>query len=58
MFIRGQKDEHIHLRKKINFIADLILLIGEQKIDVVLDDPDRRNSLFYESIYRNGIRLC
>lgn len=58
LFIRSRKDNYIHSRKKINFIADLILQIGEQKIDVVLDHPNKRSSTFYQSIYQNGIRLC
>jgi len=42
----------------INFTTDLILNIGEQKIDVVLDNPAMHGSEFLKTIYRTGIILC
>lgn len=58
LFIRNPYGEHLKVRAKINFITDLILQIGEQKIDVVLDSPEKRNSVFFKTIYKTGIQLC
>ena len=58
LFIRNPKNGHLKIRNKIKFITDLIQLIGEQKIDVVLDNPDLKNSLFLGTINRMGIQLC
>ena len=58
LFIRNPDGEHLNTRTKINFLADLILLIGEQKIDVILDNPDSKNSVFFKKIYQTGIQLC
>lgn len=58
LFISNPNGEPLKIRTKINFIADLILHIGEQKIDVVLDNQAARNSAFFKSIHQTGIRLC
>ncbi len=58
LFIRDPNGDQLKVRTKINFITDLILLIGEQKIDVVLDNQDLSNSLFFNTISQTGIRLC
>jgi uncharacterized protein len=58
LLIRNPNGEHLKTRTKINFITDLILLIGEQKIDVVLDNQDTKNSVFFKTIYQTGIQLC
>lgn len=58
LFIRNPNGEHLKTRTKINFITDLILQIGEQKIDVVLDNQDTKNSVFLKTIYQTGIQLC
>lgn len=58
LFIRKQNGEKPDVRSKINFIADLIFKIGEQKIDVVLDNPAMHRSEFLKTIYSTGIRLC
>jgi predicted nucleotidyltransferase len=58
LFIRKNNGEPLKIRAKINFITDLILLIGDQKIDVVLDNPDFKNSVFYKNINQTGIQLC
>lgn len=50
--------ERLTAREKINFISDLILLMGEQKIDVILDNQSLNNSVFMKSIKQSGIRLC
>ena len=58
LFIRDPNDKHLEIRTKINFITDLILLIGEQKIDVVLDNQEKKNSVFFKTIYQTGIQIC
>jgi predicted nucleotidyltransferase len=58
LFISNPNEEHLNARTKINFLTDLILLIGEQKIDVVLDNHSLKNSLFLKKIYQTGVQLC
>lgn len=58
LFIRNADTSYLKIRTKINFITDLILLIGEQKIDVVLDNPGMEGSAFYDTINKTGIPLC
>ena len=58
LFIQQPNGEKLKTRSKINFITDLIFKIGEQKIDVVLDNPTTRKSLFLKTIYKTRIQLC
>jgi len=58
LFIRNPDGRRLKVRTKIHFITDLILRIGEQKIDVVLDNPDRKDSVFFKTIDQTGIQLC
>jgi predicted nucleotidyltransferase len=58
LFIRNPNGEHLKTRTKISFITELILMIGEQKIDVVLDNPDTKNAVLYKTICKTGIQLC
>ena len=58
LFISNPNGERLKIQTKINFITDLILKIGDQKIDVVLDNPAAKNSFFYRTIYQTGIQLC
>ena len=58
LFIRNTNGEQLKMRTKINFITDLILTIGEQKIDVVLENPATKNSGFIKTIYQTAIQLC
>jgi hypothetical protein len=58
LFIRNVNGNKPDIRSKINFITDLIFKIGEQKIDVVLDNPAIQNSEFLKTIYSTGIQLC
>ncbi|HSO89048.1 MAG TPA: nucleotidyltransferase domain-containing protein [Draconibacterium sp.] len=57
LFIRNPNGEQLKIRTKINFITDLILQIGEQKIDVVLENPATKNSGFLQTIYQTAIKL-
>jgi hypothetical protein len=58
LFIHKPGGEHLKISTKINFITDLIFEIGEQKIDVVLDNGDKKNSVFFKTINQTGVRLC
>jgi predicted nucleotidyltransferase len=58
LFIRNPDSEQLRIRTKINFITDLILQIGEQKIDVVLENPATINSGFLKTIHQTAIQLC
>lgn len=58
LFISSPTGEHLNTRTKINFTTDLIIQIGEQKIDVVLDNPIMKNSVFFKTINQTGIPLC
>jgi predicted nucleotidyltransferase len=58
LFIRNTNGEHLKIRSKIDFITDLIIQIGEQKIDVILENPDAKKSNFVNTIYQTGIQLC
>ena len=58
LFIRNPNGPQLKIRSKINFITDLIFQIGEQKIDVVLENQATKNSSFIKTIYSNGIQLC
>lgn len=58
LFIRNSNGEQLNIRKKIDFITDLVLRIGDQRIDVVLDHKEARKSVFFETIYQTGIQLC
>ncbi len=58
LFIRNPDSEQLRIRTKINFITDLILQIGEQKIDVVLENPATKNSGFLKTIHQTAIQLC
>jgi predicted nucleotidyltransferase len=58
LFISSANSLKLNTRTKLNFITDLILLIGEQKIDVVLDNPVKKNSVFFKTINQTAIQLC
>lgn len=58
LFIRNGNGEPLKIRTKIEFISDLILRIGEQKIDVVLENPVSKDSNFFKTIVQTSIQLC
>lgn len=58
LFIRNPNGPQLKIRSKINFITDLIFQIGEQKIDVILENQATKNSSFIKTIYSKGIQLC
>ncbi len=58
LFVTNNKKENLTLAAKINFLVELKLLIGEQKIDVVLDtESTRSKKQFYDSIKQQSIEL-
>jgi hypothetical protein len=58
LFILDPNGKHLNCRAKIDFITDLILLTGEQKIDVVLGNRGVINPALFKAIIRTGIQLC
>jgi len=50
--------QRLSVRAKVDFMTDLVMLIGDQKIDVVLDHPSMRDSGFFKTIRQTGIQLC
>ena len=58
LLIRNPNNGQLKIRAKINFITDLILQIGDQKIDVVLENQANKNSGFLKTIVQTAIRLC
>ena len=58
LFIRKKNGDTPAIISKIKFLTDLVFQIGEQKIDVVLDNPARKGTGFLNSIYKTAIQLC
>lgn len=58
LFIRTSQDNTLTTRAKIEFVSNLIEQIGEQKIDVVLENQLAGNSGFLKTIHQTGIQLC
>lgn len=48
----------LDIRSKINFIRDLIIRIGEQRIDVVLENKEAENPVFFKTIFKTAIQIC
>ena len=58
LFISNSNCKHLKIRAKIDFITELIQLIGEQKIDVILDNKNSGDSKLFRTIYQTQIQLC
>jgi uncharacterized protein len=58
LFICNAEGGMLSSHEKINFMTDLLMEIGEQKIDVILDHPELRKTVFYQTIFQKGIRIC
>lgn len=58
LFIRDGKGNRLTVRSKINFVTDLILKIGEQKIDVVLENNVKEKTDFLKTIHKTALQLC
>ena len=58
LFITNENKQNLTLRSKIAFLAELKSIIGDQKIDVVLDtDATKAKKSFYRSIQTQSIEL-
>ncbi|MBN1767062.1 MAG: nucleotidyltransferase domain-containing protein [Prolixibacteraceae bacterium] len=58
LFIRSNDKTQLTIEKKVHFLAELKAKIGNQHIDVVLDnDNTRQKENFYQSANQHKIRL-
>ena len=58
LFIKNSEEALLTLETKIQFLAELKRVIGNQKIDVVFDNANTRSKhSFYQSIIQHSIDL-
>ena len=58
LLIQHKQAESLTLQAKVRFLAQLKQKIGEQKIDVVLDNSvSKRKTTFYQSILKHAVSL-
>lgn len=57
LFIQNSNNKELTIKNKLHFLTDLVMKIGEQKIDVVLDQPNKVEPNFLKTIYQTGIKL-
>lgn len=58
LFIHSPNEEQLNLANKLVFLAELKRRLGDQKIDIVLDNSEtRKKNSFYQSIMKNCIQL-
>lgn len=58
LLMKNKDQSRLTLEAKIHFLAELKRIIGDQKIDVVFDNPQTRlKTNFYRSITRQQIEL-
>ena len=58
LFITNYKKTDLSFSAKIEFLTELKSLIGEQKIDVILDsDKLRSKKQFYKSVRKEAVEL-
>ncbi len=58
LFITNKEKSKLTISSKIEFLAELKLLIGEQKIDVVLDNTfTRQKKQFYRTVIQQAVEL-
>ncbi len=58
LFVTTNDLKNLNTETKIAFVTDLIMQIGEQRIDVVLDNKQRRENTFFRTISKSGLKLC
>jgi len=58
LFIKSTQGIDLKLDTKIKFMTDLVMLIGDQKIDVVLGNRETIGSGLVKTIYKTGIQIC
>jgi uncharacterized protein len=57
LFIKAESDR-LNSRNRIAFITDLIMRVGERRIDVVLDNEKRETEQFFKTIEKTAVKLC
>jgi predicted nucleotidyltransferase len=58
LFISCVNPVRLNLQSKIDFLIRLKSIIGDQKIDVILDTPSKRGEVaFYHSIQQTAVTL-
>jgi hypothetical protein len=57
LYINKLQSSNKNYQNKIQFLCNLEMSIGEQKIDVILDDSVDHNSIFYVTIQETAIQL-
>lgn len=58
LFITNENKQNLTLRGKLSFLAELKSIIGDQKIDVVLDtEATKSKHSFYRSIKKQAVEL-
>ena len=58
LLIKNDNEENLTLENKIDFLVDLKLIIGNRKIDVVLDNSyAHKKKDFYSTILKSAIKL-
>ncbi len=59
LLVRSKKKKDLILSAKIDFLTELKLEIGDQKIDLVIENSDDKSkSFFCKTAKKKGIRLC
>jgi len=58
LFVKNNDEKRLTMEAKINFLVDLKILIGDQKIDLVFDNANTRlKTSFYHSIMLHKVQL-
>lgn len=58
LFVTSKEKSNLSLSAKIEFLVELKSVIGEQKIDVILDtDSIRGKKQFYKSVTKEALEL-
>jgi predicted nucleotidyltransferase len=58
LFITNKEKSNLTILSKVEFLTELKLIIGDQKIDVILDNSHtRQKKQFYHSITKQAIEL-
>lgn len=58
LFITNKEKSKLTISSKIEFLTELKILIGEQKIDVVLDNAfTRQKKQFYRTVTQQAVEL-
>ncbi|MBS3742534.1 MAG: nucleotidyltransferase domain-containing protein [Bacteroidales bacterium] len=58
LFITNENKQNLTLRSKLSFLSELKSIIGDQKIDVILDtESTKAKKNFYRSIQTQSLEL-